>query len=81
MYNETSDDRTCDIEFLGDSTVDKKMYDHAATNMNKDLALIPTASNPQNLDQPNDYVLSKKDTWNTLSQVLRRNCPNDEVSR
>ena len=43
MNNEISDDTTCDIEFLGDSTVDDKMYDHAATNMDKDLALIPTA--------------------------------------
>ena len=61
MNNETSDDKTCDIEFLGDSTLDKKMYDHAATIMDKDLALIPTAYDPQNLDQPNEDVLSKKD--------------------
>ena len=37
------------------------MYDHAATNMDQDLALIPTAYDPQNLDQPNDDVLCKKD--------------------
>ena len=65
LNNETEDDRTGVLEFLGDSAVfDKTMCDNANMNMVQfstgDLKLNPTTSNPQNFDQPSD-VLSKKD--------------------